>query len=316
MFNVCSDFSPPGRLRVKCLYKVYAVQTMYTIKQAAARAGLTVPVLRAWERRYGIVSPARTPSGYRLYDDAAIARVSAMRRLVETGMAPSAAAAAIASGRSASPEPRNEPGPRRRRRDLLAHGTVRRSGRGDGRVRGRSGPRRRLRDRFVRTRGRPLPVARPRGARRCLGGGPRRRRRGACREPRRPATTVGRLPGGGSTDRRPGGDPRGTAAGCPPRARGLAFATAARRAGLPILYLGADLPIRDWLGAAARTRARAAVIGVVTASDRVPAERVADGAARRRPEARGRLRWAQRPGGRDGGGIHGTGASRSGSPPV
>ena len=78
---------------------------MYTIKQAAARAGLTVPVLRAWERRYGIVSPARTPSGYRLYDDAAIARVSAMRRLVDSGMSPSAAAAEIASGRSAPPEP-------------------------------------------------------------------------------------------------------------------------------------------------------------------------------------------------------------------
>jgi len=67
--------------------------------------------------------------------------------------------------------------------------------------------------------------------------------------------------------------------GLPPGARhelgALAFATAARRAGLPILYLGADLPIRDWLAAAARTRAQAAVIGVVTASDREPAKRVA-----------------------------------------
>src|SRR6478672_9251223 len=77
---------------------MYAVQTMYTIKQAAARIGLTVPVLRAWERRYGIVTPARTASGYRLYDEAAIARVRAMRRLVDAGMSPSAAADAIASG--------------------------------------------------------------------------------------------------------------------------------------------------------------------------------------------------------------------------
>ena len=43
---------------------------MYTIKEAAARTGLSVPVLRAWERRYGIVSPTRTAGGYRVYDDA------------------------------------------------------------------------------------------------------------------------------------------------------------------------------------------------------------------------------------------------------
>ena len=42
---------------------------MYTIKQAAARSGVPVPLLRAWERRYGVVSPSRTPSGYRLYDE-------------------------------------------------------------------------------------------------------------------------------------------------------------------------------------------------------------------------------------------------------
>jgi methanogenic corrinoid protein MtbC1 len=78
---------------------------------------------------------------------------------------------------------------------------------------------------------------------------------------------------------RPSDGPGAVLVGLPPGARhelgGLAFATAARRAGLPIVYLGADLPIRDWLAAATRKRARAAVIGVVTASDREPAERVA-----------------------------------------
>jgi methylmalonyl-CoA mutase cobalamin-binding subunit len=57
---------------------------MYTIKQAAARSGVSVPTLRAWERRYGVVQPTRTASGYRLYDDEAIARVTAMRHLVTT----------------------------------------------------------------------------------------------------------------------------------------------------------------------------------------------------------------------------------------
>src|SRR5207342_3679553 len=66
---------------------------MYTIKQAAARTGLSIPTIRAWERRYGVVSPTRTAAGYRLYDDAAIARLNAMRSLVETdGWRPSQAA--------------------------------------------------------------------------------------------------------------------------------------------------------------------------------------------------------------------------------
>ena len=71
---------------------------MYTIKQAAARTGLSIPTIRAWERRYGLRVPDRTPAGYRLYDDAAIERLAAMRALVETdGWRPSQAAEPIAT---------------------------------------------------------------------------------------------------------------------------------------------------------------------------------------------------------------------------
>ena len=66
---------------------------MYTIKEAAARAGLTIPTVRVWERRYGVVRPSRTAAGYRLYDDESIGRLMAMRRLVENeGWRPSQAA--------------------------------------------------------------------------------------------------------------------------------------------------------------------------------------------------------------------------------
>ena len=69
---------------------------MYTIKHVAARTGLTIPTIRAWERRYGVVSPARTEAGYRLYDESAIERLSAMRFLVDQeGWRPSQAAAHI-----------------------------------------------------------------------------------------------------------------------------------------------------------------------------------------------------------------------------
>ena len=76
---------------------------MYTIKQAAARTGLSVPTIRAWERRYGVVRPSRTAAGYRLYDDDALARLLAMRRLVDgDGWRPSQAAErVIAAGDSA-----------------------------------------------------------------------------------------------------------------------------------------------------------------------------------------------------------------------
>jgi DNA-binding transcriptional MerR regulator len=84
---------------------------MYTIKQAAARSGVSVPLLRAWERRYGIVEPARTAAGYRLYDDDALGRIRTMRRLVDAGWTPSTAAGAILSGEAidlpdAAAEPR------------------------------------------------------------------------------------------------------------------------------------------------------------------------------------------------------------------
>ena len=54
----------------------------------------------------------------------------------------------------------------------------------------------------------------------------------------------------------------------------LAFSTAARRARLPVLYLGPDLPVQDWVASAEATHARAAVIGVVTVSDIRPAVEV------------------------------------------
>ena len=39
---------------------------MYTIGRVAALTGVPVATLRAWERRYGVVEPVRTDSGYRL----------------------------------------------------------------------------------------------------------------------------------------------------------------------------------------------------------------------------------------------------------
>jgi len=69
---------------------------MYTIGEAAARSGVGIEALRAWERRYGIVHPVRTPAGYRLYDDEAIDRLRQMRELVDAGWRPRQAAEHLA----------------------------------------------------------------------------------------------------------------------------------------------------------------------------------------------------------------------------
>ena len=71
---------------------------MYTIKQASRLTGVSEASLRAWERRYAVVVPHRNESGYRLYDEQALSAVSTMRRLVDNGWSPAEAAEAVRSG--------------------------------------------------------------------------------------------------------------------------------------------------------------------------------------------------------------------------
>lgn len=62
------------------------------IGELARRAGLPATTLRAWERRYGIVEPTRTESGYRLYSERDEQRLREMLALIERGAAPAEAA--------------------------------------------------------------------------------------------------------------------------------------------------------------------------------------------------------------------------------
>lgn len=71
-------------------------QAPLTIKKAAEVTGLSEHTLRAWERRYDLLAPQRTASGYRLYDRQTLARVQAMQELVRAGWSPKTAAAEIA----------------------------------------------------------------------------------------------------------------------------------------------------------------------------------------------------------------------------
>ena len=62
------------------------------IGEVSRRTGVAVPTLRAWERRYGLLTPERTDGGHRLYSEDDVERVRAMQRLLDQGWSAAAAA--------------------------------------------------------------------------------------------------------------------------------------------------------------------------------------------------------------------------------
>jgi methanogenic corrinoid protein MtbC1 len=268
---------------------------MYTIKQTAVRTGLNVPTIRAWERRYGVVHPARTPAGYRLYDDTAIARLMAMRRLVEDdGWRPSQAADEVLAagddlallGAIGRPPEADVPGG--------AYGST------SSATAGRSerieesidaflaatvildvpAMERVLDSAFADQRFEPamrdvvFPALRGVGERWSAG------EIDVAGEHAASETVRRRLAGFYEAAGRSIGGPS-ILVGLPPGSRhelgALAFAVAARRAGLDVVYLGADVPLESWLRAVRETGAPVVVLGVVTAADVASATIVAEG---------------------------------------
>ena len=71
------------------------------IGEFSRRVGVNPELLRAWERRYGLLQPVRSPGGFRLYTAEDAARVARMRRALDEGLS-----AAEAAGRAlADPRP-------------------------------------------------------------------------------------------------------------------------------------------------------------------------------------------------------------------
>src|SRR5690606_34964443 len=66
------------------------------IGELSKRTGVSPELLRAWERRYGLLRPVRSPGGLRLYSPDDVERVRVMRRHLDAGPA-AAEAAALAS---------------------------------------------------------------------------------------------------------------------------------------------------------------------------------------------------------------------------
>ena len=69
-----------------------STENVLRIGELSRRVGVPVESLRAWERRYGLLAPSRTPGGFRLYGEGDVARVLAMRAHLGEGLSAAEAA--------------------------------------------------------------------------------------------------------------------------------------------------------------------------------------------------------------------------------
>ncbi len=252
---------------------------MYTIKQAARLSGVTEASLRGWERRYGVVVPQRNDAGYRVYSREDLAAVSAMRRLVDDGWSPAQAAQAVLSGTVPTvAEPVASPETSSRTEEtqsatftqqfLTCAAQLDVAGIEASLDGGFSlGSFEHVADTWLF----PTLVA--------LGDGWATGQVDVAGEHMASHAVHRRLSAAfeaaGSRSRGPS-----VVVGLPPGSHhhlgALAFATAIRRRGLDVLYLGADVPVSSWTTAVRGRSARAAVLSVVTPEDRSPALEVAE----------------------------------------
>lgn len=257
----------------------------YTVRQASALTGIAPDTLRAWERRYGVVTPLRTESRYRLYDDEDLERLRMMARLVRSGT-PASLAAKQVEDALAPRLPREPRGPAPEESapvgtdpvvppvepavDALALAA---------RTLDRAGLETAV-DQAFATRSFELaceqwllPALREVGAAWADG------RIDVAGEHLVSTVVQGRLARAF--------DAAGTAldapvvlVGLPPRSLhelgALSFATCLRRLGADVHWLGADLPVESWSHAVARLSPAAAVVSVPTAADVTTALAVVD----------------------------------------
>ena len=79
---------------------------LFNTKAVVRQTGAPAPTLRAWERRYGILTPRRGENGYRLYSERDMATIIWLRERVENGLTISQAIALLHSLEPARRSPR------------------------------------------------------------------------------------------------------------------------------------------------------------------------------------------------------------------
>jgi MerR family transcriptional regulator, light-induced transcriptional regulator len=73
------------------------------IGELSRRVGVSPELLRAWERRYGLLEPARTGGGLRLYSADDVQRVRAMQAHLQSGLSAAEAARLARAGAASEP---------------------------------------------------------------------------------------------------------------------------------------------------------------------------------------------------------------------
>jgi DNA-binding transcriptional MerR regulator len=74
------------------------------IGELGRRTGVSPELLRAWENRYGLLQPSRSPGGFRLYSAADEARIRRMTRLIADGLSAAEAARHALADAEVKPE--------------------------------------------------------------------------------------------------------------------------------------------------------------------------------------------------------------------
>ena len=63
------------------------MERTYRIHIASEMTGVSEGLIRAWERRYGVLKPRRTASGYRAYTNSDIEVLRRLKKLTQEGVA-------------------------------------------------------------------------------------------------------------------------------------------------------------------------------------------------------------------------------------
>lgn len=85
-------------------YQSVIAQGYLPIREVARITGVNAVTLRAWERRYGLIVPHRTPKGHRLYHHEHIKRIQAIMVWLNRGVAVSQVKGLLRSNSSEPPE--------------------------------------------------------------------------------------------------------------------------------------------------------------------------------------------------------------------
>ena len=78
------------------------------IGELARRTGVSPDLLRAWEQRYDLLHPARSPGGFRLYSRDDEARIRRMTELIGQGLSAAEAARQARTAPEPPPELRHD----------------------------------------------------------------------------------------------------------------------------------------------------------------------------------------------------------------